>query len=84
MYVPFHADGIVSQFEGYPDLRELDLEHYRADPNIRRLDRILKAEGEDPNRYQVAKQADGHAVFPVRRPGTPRVVRPAGLRLTWN
>jgi trehalose/maltose hydrolase-like predicted phosphorylase len=64
MFVPFHADGIISQFEGYADLEELDWKRYRAEhPNIGRLDRILKAEGDDPNRYQLAKQADAVMVF---------------------
>jgi trehalose/maltose hydrolase-like predicted phosphorylase len=64
MFVPFHAEGIVSQFEDYADLEELDWERYRAKhPNIQRLDRILKAEGDDPNRYQLAKQADAIMLF---------------------
>ncbi|MGH3981455.1 MAG: glycoside hydrolase family 65 protein [Pseudonocardiaceae bacterium] len=64
MFVPFHADGIISQFEGYADLEELDWERYRAEhPNTQRLDRILKAEGDDPNRYQLAKQADAVMLF---------------------
>jgi trehalose/maltose hydrolase-like predicted phosphorylase len=63
MFIPFQADNIISQFEGHADLEELDWERYRAEhPNIQRLDRILKAEGDDPNRYQLAKQAD--AVMP--------------------
>ena len=58
MYVPFHG-GIISQFEGYEQLKELDWEDYYARyGNIRRLDRILEAEGDSPNRYQVSKQAD--------------------------
>ncbi len=64
MFVPFHADGIPSQFDGYADLEELDWERYRAEhPNIQRLDRILKAAGDDPNRYQLAKQADTVMLF---------------------
>ena len=31
MYVPFHGDGIISQFEGYEDLDEFDRELYRAE-----------------------------------------------------
>jgi trehalose/maltose hydrolase-like predicted phosphorylase len=63
MYVPFH-DGVVSQFEGYADLAELDWDRYRAEyPNIQRLDRILKAGGKDPNRFKVAKQADAVMLF---------------------
>jgi trehalose/maltose hydrolase-like predicted phosphorylase len=64
MYVPFHPDGIISQFEGYLDLEELDWERYRAQhTNIQRLDRILKAEGEDPDRFKLAKQADTVMLF---------------------
>ena len=64
MYVPFHADGIISQFEGYEDLEELDWDGLRArHGNIQRLDRILRAEGDDPNRYKAAKQADAVMLF---------------------
>ncbi|MFF0473992.1 glycoside hydrolase family 65 protein [Streptomyces sp. NPDC004284] len=58
LYVPFHQ-GVVSQFEGYGDLAELDWEAYRARyGDIRRLDRILEAEDDTVNRYQASKQAD--------------------------
>lgn len=58
MYVPFH-DGVISQFEGYEHLTELDWQHYRDKyVDIRRLDRILEAEGRDVTAYQVSKQAD--------------------------
>src|SRR5262249_17277653 len=64
MFVPFHGDGIISQFEGYDDLEELDWDAYRAKyENIQRLDRILRAEGDDPNRYKVTKQADTVMLF---------------------
>ena len=64
MYVPFHGDGIISQFEGYDDLEELDWDGYRAKhKNIQRLDRILRAEGDDPDRYKLAKQADTVLLF---------------------
>jgi trehalose/maltose hydrolase-like predicted phosphorylase len=64
MFVPFHADGVISQFEGYEDLEELDWEALRAKyGNIQRLDRILRAEGDDPNRYKLAKQADTVMLF---------------------
>ncbi|GGX38892.1 hypothetical protein GCM10010353_62920 [Streptomyces chryseus] len=56
--VAFH-DGVVSQFEGYGALAELDWSAYRARyGDIRRLDRILEAEGDTVNRYQASKQAD--------------------------
>jgi trehalose/maltose hydrolase-like predicted phosphorylase len=64
MYVPFHGDGIISQFEGYDDLEELDWDGYREKHgNIQRLDRILRAEGDDPDRYKLAKQADTVLLF---------------------
>jgi len=64
MFIPFLGDGIVSQFEGYEDLEELDWDAYRAKyGNIQRLDRILRAEGKDPNRYKVTKQADTVMLF---------------------
>jgi trehalose/maltose hydrolase-like predicted phosphorylase len=64
MFIPFHGDGIISQFEGYEDLEELDWEGYRAKHgNIQRLDRILRAEGEDPDDYKLAKQADTVMLF---------------------
>lgn len=64
MFVPMHGDGIISQFEGYDQLKELDWERYRNQyGNIHRLDRILKAEGDSPNRYKVSKQADVLMLF---------------------
>ncbi|UXY23526.1 glycoside hydrolase family 65 protein [Streptomyces cynarae] len=56
--VPYHQD-VISQFDGYGDLAELDWDAYRARyDDIRRLDRILEAEGDTVNRYQASKQAD--------------------------
>jgi trehalose/maltose hydrolase-like predicted phosphorylase len=64
MFVPFHDDGIISQFEGYGDLEELDWDAYRKQyGNIQRLDRILRAAGDDPDRYKLAKQADALLLF---------------------
>jgi trehalose/maltose hydrolase-like predicted phosphorylase len=58
MRVCFH-DGVISQFEGYELLEELDWDAYRRDhDDVARLDRILEAEGDSTNRYKVAKQAD--------------------------
>jgi len=62
--VPFHKDGIISQFEGYEALEEFDWEGYRARyGDLQRLDRILEAEGDSPNRYKVSKQADVLMLF---------------------
>ncbi|MER6573235.1 glycosyl hydrolase family 65 protein [Streptomyces sp. NPDC001093] len=58
LHIPFH-DGVISQFEGYGDLAELDWDDYRKRyDDIRRLDRILEAEGDTVNRYKASKQAD--------------------------
>jgi beta-phosphoglucomutase family hydrolase len=59
LYIPVSKDGIIAQYEGYFDLKELDWEYYRRKyGDIHRLDRILKAEGKSPDEYKVAKQAD--------------------------
>ncbi|MER5844079.1 MULTISPECIES: glycoside hydrolase family 65 protein [Streptomyces] len=58
LHVPFH-DGVISQFEGYGKLAELDwMEYRRRYEDIRRLDRILEGEGDTVNRYRASKQAD--------------------------
>lgn len=63
MYVPFH-DNVISQFEGYENLLELDWEAYRARyDNIQRLDLILEAEGDSANRYRASKQPDVLMLF---------------------
>ncbi len=73
MFVPFHDDGIISQFEGYEELEELDWAAYRERyGNIQRLDRILRAEGDDPNRYKVSKQADAVMLFYLFSPSVLR------------
>jgi len=63
LHVPFH-DGVLSQFEGYDRLEELDWDLYRRRyPDLRRLDRILEAEGDTVNRYKASKQADALMLF---------------------
>jgi beta-phosphoglucomutase family hydrolase len=62
--LPFHDDGILSQFEGYSTLQEFDWDAYRRKyPNIMRLDLILEAENDTPNRYKLSKQADVLMLF---------------------
>ena len=73
MFVPFHDDGIISQFEGYEQLEELDWEGYRERyGNIQRLDRILRAEDDDPDRYKASKQADVVMLFYLFSPSVLR------------
>jgi len=62
--IPFHHDGVISQFQGYEDLAEFDWDAYRSRyDDIGRLDLILHAEGDSPNNYRVAKQPDVLMLF---------------------
>jgi len=64
LVVPFQDDGIISQFEGWDELPELDWNGLRREHgDIQRLDRILKAAGDDPNHYKATKQADVLMLF---------------------
>ncbi|MCY0927991.1 glycoside hydrolase family 65 protein [Streptomyces sp. H27-H1] len=88
LHVPFHQ-GVISQFEGYGNLAELDWDAYRARySDIRRLDRILEAEGDTVNRYQASKQADTLMLGYLFRPSDLRTLfARLGHRLdddTWN
>jgi alpha,alpha-trehalase len=63
MRIPFH-DGVISQFEHYDGLEEFDWKRYKEKyGNIQRLDRILEAEDDTPNRYKLSKQADALMLF---------------------
>jgi trehalose/maltose hydrolase-like predicted phosphorylase len=88
LHVPFH-EGVVSQFEGYGNLAELDWDGYQERyGDIRRLDRILEAEGDTVNRYRASKQADVLMLGYLFSPGELQVLfRRLGLRLdedTWR
>lgn len=64
MFIPFHDNGIISQFEGYERLAELDWAAYRARyGNIQRLDLILESENDSAGRYRLSKQADVLMLF---------------------
>ena len=64
MRVVFHEDGVISQFEGYEELAELNWSAYQERyGDISRLDRILEDEGDTPNAYKVSKQADVVMLF---------------------
>lgn len=57
-------EGIMAQYDGYFDLKELDFDAYRKKyGNIYRMDRLLKAEGKSPDEFKVAKQADTLMTF---------------------
>lgn len=62
--VVINEQGIISQYDGYFDLKELDWNFYKEKyGNIYRMDRLLKAEGESADDYKVAKQADTLMTF---------------------
>jgi len=64
MTICFHDGGIISQFEGYENLKEFDWDGYREKyGDIQRLDRILEAEGDSADRYKLSKQADVLMLF---------------------
>lgn len=64
LFIPFHDEGIISQFEGYEKLEEFDWDGYREKyGDIQRLDRILEAEDDTPDRYKASKQADVLMLF---------------------
>jgi trehalose/maltose hydrolase-like predicted phosphorylase len=65
MFVPFlEKDGIIEQFEGFDQLKDLDWEKYKAKHGeILRLDRILEKEGDDVKNYKAVKQADVLMLF---------------------
>jgi trehalose/maltose hydrolase-like predicted phosphorylase len=64
LFVPFQGQGIISQFEGYETLKELNREVYRQKySDLQRVDRILEAEGDSSNCYQISKQADVLMLF---------------------
>ena len=66
MFIPFldPVGPVISQFEGYEKLQELDWKKYRkTEDDVLRLDRILESEGDDVNRYKASKQADVLMLF---------------------
>ncbi|MCF7879098.1 MAG: hypothetical protein K9L95_06515, partial [Candidatus Omnitrophica bacterium] len=64
MNIITNKNKIISQFDGYFNLKEINWRYYRKRyKNIKRMDRILKAEGKSPDEYKVAKQADVLMIF---------------------
>ncbi len=64
LVIPINEDGIIAQYEGYFDLKELDWDFYKSKyGNIYRMDRILKSEGLSPDAFKVSKQADALMTF---------------------
>jgi alpha,alpha-trehalase len=84
MTIPVLPNGLIEQFEGYGGLEELDWDAYRAKYDaIGRLDRILKAEGDSPDRYKLSKQADLCMLFYLfDREELAALLAPAGYELS--
>lgn len=68
MFVPI-KNSLIEQFDGYMSLKELDFHKLRDKyKNIKRVDRLLKAQSDNPDNYKVAKQADTLMTFFLLRP----------------
>jgi trehalose/maltose hydrolase-like predicted phosphorylase len=65
MYVPFIENSkIISQFEGFEGLEELDWKKYHDQyGEVLRLDRIMEKENDNVNKYKAVKQADVLMLF---------------------
>lgn len=64
LHLEIDEQGIIAQFAGYFDLKEIDWAAYRKTyGNIYRMDRLLRAEGHSADEYKVAKQADSLMIF---------------------
>ncbi|WP_057771140.1 glycoside hydrolase family 65 protein [Lactobacillus selangorensis] len=76
-------DGIIAQFQGYFKLKPLDLDAYKKKyGDISRIDRILKAQNESPDEYQVAKQADTlQAIYELPLDHFEAVFKAQGIKL---
>ncbi|MCD4745703.1 MAG: beta-phosphoglucomutase family hydrolase [Bacteroidales bacterium] len=62
--IDISKQGILAQYDGYFNLKELDWEEYKEKyGNISRMDRVLKAEGKSADDYKIAKQADTLMIF---------------------
>jgi len=63
MRLVFHDNGIISQFEGYEQLKELDLDKLAKKHPGERADWALEAQCDDANAYRIAKQADALLLY---------------------
>ncbi|MCF8388751.1 MAG: hypothetical protein K9G47_12790, partial [Bacteroidales bacterium] len=69
LYVEINENDIIAQFKGYFDLKEINWDYFKEKyGDVRRMDRILKAENDSPDKYKVAKQADVLMTFFVLSP----------------
>jgi len=81
-----NSEGIISQYDGYFDLLELDWDHYRKKyNNVYRMDRLLKAEGKSADDFKVAKQADTLMTFyNLNKETVDKILEDLGVNLPTN
>lgn len=63
MYVAFHHDGVISQFEGFEQLRSFSRDDLPPSVESSRIDWALEAIGETADGYKITKQADTLTLF---------------------
>jgi trehalose/maltose hydrolase-like predicted phosphorylase len=63
MHIVFHSENILSQYEGFDNLSEFDLQQFYEQHGSQRVDWVFEAQGDNINRYQVTKQADVAMLF---------------------
>lgn len=80
------SEGIIAQFDGYFELKELDWDHFRLKyGDTARMDRLLKAEGLSPDDYKVSKQADLlMAFYNLGRDETAEIIRSFGIEIAGD
>ncbi|MHC5218137.1 glycoside hydrolase family 65 protein [Enterococcus sp. LJL128] len=83
LHLEIDEDGIIAQYAGYFDLKEVDWDYYKEKyGNIYRMDRILSAEGHSADEYKVAKQADSLMIFyNFRKDTVDRILTDLGYQL---
>lgn len=83
LYLDIDETGVIAQYAGYFDLKEVDFAAYEAKyGDIHRIDRLMKAEGISPDEYKVAKQADTlMLLYNLGANHTEKLVKQLGYRL---
>lgn len=86
LYLDIAENGVIAQYAGYFDLKEVDFSAYQAKyGDIHRIDRLMKAEGISPDEYQVAKQADMlMIVYNLGAKHTEKLIQQLGYQLPKN
>jgi trehalose/maltose hydrolase-like predicted phosphorylase len=82
MRIVFH-DGVISQFEGFEKLCQLDIGKISDRGSGQRIDWVLDARGDSVDAYQIVKQADTlMLLYLLRERGLTEIFHRLGYRLT--